>query len=136
MFRLELVNKGSYKVSIGSMRLWLQELQETNSEARELKQQRLQNGPYQDINGVLHYQCLPFMQEAIWIELISRHHNDPLAGHFGIEKTRKFLAKKYYWPTLRHNVEPYVKGCDVCLVLKAVRHKPYSHLQSLPIPTH
>ena len=40
-FRLELINKGSYKVSIGRMRLWLQELQETNSEAQELRQQGL-----------------------------------------------------------------------------------------------
>ena len=29
-----------------------------------------------------------------------------------------------------------MKGCDVCLAFKAVCHKPYSDLQSLPIPTH
>ena len=29
-----------------------------------------------------------------------------------------------------------MKGCDVCLASKAVRHKPYGDLQSLPIPTH
>ena len=132
MFRSELANKGPYKVSIGSMRLRLQELQETNSEAQEL---RTKDG-YQDIDGVLHHQGLPFVPEAIRMELISRHHDDPLAGHFGIEKTRELLARKYYWPTLRHNVEAYVKGCDVCLASKAVRHKPYGDLQSLPIPTH
>ena len=76
------------------------------------------------------------MPEAIWMELISQHHDDPLAGHSGIEKTRELLAKKYYWPILRHNVEAYVKGCDVCLALKAIRHKPYGNLQSLPLPTH
>ena len=70
------------------------------------------------------------------MERISRHYNDPLAGHFGIEKTRKLLAQKYYGPTLRHDVKAYVKGCDVCLALKAVRHKPYGNLQSLPVPTH
>ena len=70
------------------------------------------------------------------MELISRHHDDPLAGHFGIEKTRELLAQKYYWPTLCHDVEAYVKGCDVCLASKAICHKPYDDLQSLPIPTH
>ena len=70
------------------------------------------------------------------MELISRHHDDLLAGHFGIEKTCKLLAKKYYWPTLRHNVKAYVKGCDVCLTSKAVQYKPYGDLQSLPVPTH
>ena len=119
-FRLELVNKGPYKVSIGSMRLRLQELQEADSEAQEL---RTKDG-YQDIDGVLHHQGLPFVPEAIRMELISRHHDDPLAGHFGIEKTRELLARKYYWPTLRHNVDAYLKGYDVCLALKAVRYKP------------
>ena len=41
---------------------------------------------------VLHYQGLFFVLEAIEIELISRHNNNPLAGYFGIEKTRKLLA--------------------------------------------
>ena len=62
------------------------------------------------------------------MELISCHHNNLLAGHFGIEKTCKLLAQKYHWPSFRYNVEAYVKGCDVCLTFKAVHHKPYSDL--------
>ena len=37
---------------------------------------------------------------------------------------------------LCHDVEYYVRGCDVCLSSKAVRHKLYGDLQSLPIPTY
>ncbi len=37
---------------------------------------------------------------------------------------------------LRRDVEAYVKGCDVCLASKAVRHKPYGDLQLLTVPTH
>ena len=77
---------------------------------------------------MLHHQSLYFVPEAIRRELISQHYDNPLAGHFGIEKTRELLAKKYYWLTLRHNGEAYVKGCDVCLASKAVRHKPYGDL--------
>ena len=29
-----------------------------------------------------------------------------------------------------------MRGCDICLASKTVRHKPYGDLQSLPIPTH
>ena len=130
----ELTNKGPYLASIGSMRLWLQELQETDSEAQELRQQVQKS--YKKVDGVLHHQGLSFVPEAIRIELISRHHDNLLAGHFGIEKTCKLLAWKYYWPTLKHNIEAYVRGCDVCLTSKAVRHKPYGDLQSLPVPTH
>ena len=84
----------------------------------------------------MHHQGLSFVSEVIWTELISRHHDDPLAGHFGIDKTKDLIGRKYYWPSLRKDIEAYVKGCDVCLGSKAVRHKPYGDLQSLPVPTH
>ena len=77
-----LSNKGLYKTSIGNIRLRLLELQETNFKVQELK---MKNG-YHDIDRVLHYQGLLFMLKAILIKLISRHHNDPLAGHFEINK--------------------------------------------------
>ncbi len=85
---------------------------------------------------MLHHQGLLYVPEIVRTKLISRHHDDPLAGHFGIDKTRELIARKYYWPTLRHDVEAYVIGCDVCLASKSVRHKLYSDLQSLPMPTH
>ena len=91
---------------------------------------------WKDVKGVLQYQELPYVPEIIRSEVISRHHNDLLVGHFGIDKTRELVGRKYYWPSLRRDVESYVRGCDVCLASKAVRHKPYGDLQSLPIPTH
>ena len=109
------------------MRLRLQELQDGDKHACKLRARQLAKD-WQVINGVLHYQGLPYVPEIIRAELISRHHDDPLAGHFGIEKTRELVARKYYWPTLCQDVEDYVKGCDVCLVLKVVRHKPYCDL--------
>ncbi len=77
---------------------------------------------------MLHYQGLPYVPKVIRSELISRHHDDPVVGHFGIEKTRELIARKYYWPTLRRDVEAYVQGCDVCLTSKAVRNKPFRDL--------
>lgn len=46
------------------------------------------------------------------------------------------ISASIYWPSLRKDVEAYVKGCDVCLALKVVWHKPYGDLQALPVPTH
>ena len=89
---------------------------------------------YQKANRVLYLSGLLFVAKAIQIELIGRHYDNFLAGHFGIEKTGKFLAWKYFWLSLQHNVEAYVKGCDVYLASKAVRHKPYGDFQSLPVP--
>ncbi len=76
------------------------------------------------------------MPEVVRTELISRHYDDPLVGYFGIDKTRELIARKYYWLTLRRDIEAYVTSCDVCLASKAVRHKPYGDLQSLPVPTY
>ena len=118
------------------MRLRLAKLQEFDKKARKIRATReLQEG-WKDSNGVLQHQGLLFVPEIIRTKLISRHHNDPLARHVGIDKTKELIGRKYYWPSLRKDVESYVKGCDVCLDLKAVRHKPYGELQALPIPTH
>ena len=117
------------------MRLRLQELQDGDNHARKLRAGQLTKD-WQDFNGVLHHQGLPYVPKIIWAELISRHHDDPLVGHFGIEKTHEFVAQKYYWLTLCHDVKDYVKGCNLCLALKAVRHKLYGDLKSLPVPTY
>ncbi len=90
---------------------------------------------WEDIKGVLKYQGLPYLPEIIRYEILSKHHDDLLAGHFGIDKTRELVARKYFWLILRRDVEAYVKGCDVCLVSKAVQHKPYGDFHSLPLPT-
>ena len=37
---------------------------------------------------------------------------------------------------LQHNVQTYDKSCKMCLILKAVWHKPYYDFQSLPVLTH
>ena len=78
--------------TIDNMRLRLQGLQEINSEAQELRQKEA----YSEINRVLHYQGLPFIPKDILMELINQYYDDPLAGYFGIEKTRELLARKYY----------------------------------------
>ena len=91
---------------------------------------------WEEIDGVLHYQVLPYVPELIKTELISRYHNDLLAGHFGIKKTQELVARKYYWKTIRRDVENYVKKSDVCLAFKTMRYKLYRDLQSLLIPTH
>ncbi len=106
-----------------------------DEEARRIREQGLKEG-CEEIEEVLHHQGLPYMPEIVRTELISRHYDDPLAGHFGIDKTRELIARKYYWPTLHRDIEAYVTGYDICLASKSVKHKPYGDLQSLPVPTH
>ena len=130
----ELANKSPYKVSIGGMRLRLAEQQKSDKEAQKIRAKSLKG--YKELNGILYHQGVVFVPKTIRIKTISWYHNDLLAGHFGIDKTKELVGQKYYWPSLQRDIEDYVKGCDVCLGSKVVRHKPYGVLQSLPVPTH
>ena len=117
------------------MRLRLSELQDNDEEAKALRVADLPKD-WEDVKGVLQYQVLPYVPDIIRYEIISCHHNDPLAGHFEINKTRKLIGRKYYWLSLRKNVKFYVRGCDVCLASKAVCLKPYGDLELLLVPIH
>ncbi len=123
------------QASIGGLRLRLPELQAEDQEARRIRKQGLKEG-WEEIEEVLYHKGLPYVSKIVKTKLISRYHDDPLASLFGIDKTRELIARKYYWPTLRHDVEAYVTGYDVCLASKSVKYKPYGDLQSLPVLTH
>ena len=118
------------------MSLRLSKLQENNEEAKLLRSSASLPEGWEHVEGMFQFQGLPYVPEIIRSKVISCHHDDPLPGHFGIDKTRELVGQKYYWPSLRRDVKNYVRGCDVCLVSKTVHHKPYGDLQSLPVPTH
>src|SRR6185295_5589696 len=41
-------------------------------------------------------------------------HEDPLAGHFGVDRTYQKIAEWYYWLDLRKQVYDFVRTCDTC----------------------
>ncbi|SPC61346.1 uncharacterized protein UHOD_11575 [Ustilago sp. UG-2017b] len=42
----------------------------------------------------------------------------------------------FFWPGMSKFVHTFVDSCETCRRIKAVRHKPYGHLKSLPVPPH
>ncbi len=52
----------------------------------------MKDGWEENADKVLYHQGLLYVPEIVKTELISRHHDDPLAGHFGIDKTRELIA--------------------------------------------
>ena len=116
------------------MRLRLPELQENNKETKLFRGFAGLLEDCKDVKGVLQYQKLPYVPAIIRSKMISCHHNDLLAGHFGIDKKRELVGRKNYWLSLKRHVKSYVRECDVCLTLKAVCYKPYGDLQSLLVP--
>ena len=67
--------------------------------------------------------------------MISCYHNDQLAEHFKIDKIQELISRKYYWPSLKKDIETYIWECNVCLASKAARHKLYVDLQSFFVLT-
>ena len=76
------------------MRLGLQELQAEDEQAQKTRVEHLEG--WDNIDGVLQHQGLSYVLKIIRAELINRHHNNQLAGHFGIEKIRELITRKYY----------------------------------------
>lgn len=51
-------------------------------------------------------------------ELLRSCHAGDLAPHFGVFKTFKRLALRYFWPKMYSDVEKFVGGCDICSAYK------------------
>lgn len=67
---------------------------------------------------------------------MNKYYNDPLTSHFRIKKTKELISRKYHWPSLKKDIEAYIKNRDICLALKVVRYKPYGNLKLMPILTY
>lgn len=72
---------------------------------------------------------------AILAEVMKLHHDDPLAGHYGVNKTLELLRRSYWWDGMEEDVRSYCRECDICQRVKVKRHRPYGLLSSLPQPT-
>ena len=67
-------------------------------------------------------------------DLLSRYHEDPLAGHPGVIRLLELVRRNFWWPRLARDVANFVAVCDTCQRNKPLSGKPHGLLQSLPIP--
>ncbi len=73
--------------------------------------------------------------EALWIKILKKHHDDPLAGHLATKKTYNTLCHKYFWPNIYKQVDAYCTSCLICQGARVIRGKKPGELKSFPIPT-
>ncbi len=45
--------------------------------------------------------------------VISAFHDPPYRGHPGIAHTHTLLSANYWWPSIKKDMEEYIKGCTV-----------------------
>ena len=104
---------------------------------KELSANSGREGYYLGRDGLLLYKGRVVVpaQRALTQELLYLYHNDQFAGHWGIEKTKELLERKFYWPGMDADVKEYVTTCSVCQNIAIPRHKPYGKLKPLPVPS-
>lgn len=67
------------------------------------------------------------------LKLLMNAHDDQIfGGHYGVKKTKGKL-QKYYWPSISHDIEDYVKTCPTCQRHKPGREKRAGLLQPMPV---
>ena len=47
-------------------------------------------------------------------EIIRLHHNMPIEGHEGQQKTIELVTRNFWWPGVTKEVKQYGKGYDTC----------------------
>jgi hypothetical protein len=57
-----------------------------------------------------------------------------IVGHKAARKTRDYISRWFWWPTLAKDVEAFCKSCGICQTTKTSTSKPKGLLHSLPIP--
>jgi hypothetical protein len=89
-----------------------------------------------DPSGLILYRDLVYVPnvKALINELLHEHHNSPMAGHFGIQKTYEAVARSYYMPQLRQEILNFVRTCSTCTRSKSHTHKPFGKLQPIEPP--
>ena len=68
-------------------------------------------------------------------DVIIANHDHPIAEHPSIKRTHDLIMSKYYWPTLKKDIEAYVKGCDTCQKVKAKNSSTTTPLHPNEIPS-
>ncbi|SPC65346.1 uncharacterized protein UHOD_11060 [Ustilago sp. UG-2017b] len=79
--------------------------------------------------------CVPDV-DNLRLLIVQDRHNSPSVGHPGRRKTLSLVRRSFFWPGMSKFVHTFVGSCETCRHIKAVRHKPYGHLKSLPVPPH
>uniref|UniRef100_A0A670JBN2 Gypsy retrotransposon integrase-like protein 1 n=1 Tax=Podarcis muralis TaxID=64176 RepID=A0A670JBN2_PODMU len=67
-------------------------------------------------------------------KVLQQLHDAPSAGHFGKDKTAELVARDFWWPKMRGEVEDYVARCDTCQRAKPVHRAPAGLLEPLQTP--
>ena len=112
------------------------EIQNRISEVSSGSSRRANTAWTVDDRGLLRYKDRIWIppEESVKAEILQRFHDDPLSGHFGVNRTEELIQRQFQWKGMRRDIQEYVSSCAVCQRTVSKRHLPYGSLVSLPKP--
>ncbi|MBW0558879.1 hypothetical protein O181_098594 [Austropuccinia psidii MF-1] len=72
--------------------------------------------------------------EELQLNILQTHHDSPLAGQPGQDKTLKLIKRDSYWAGMNQFIKDYVSSCQQCSRNKNIHHK-FGLLKPLHIPS-
>ncbi|MBW0464692.1 hypothetical protein O181_004407 [Austropuccinia psidii MF-1] len=73
--------------------------------------------------------------EEIELNILLKHHDSPLDGHPGQEKTLKLIKRDFHWAGMNQFIKYYVSSCQQFSRNKNINHKKFGFLKPLQIPS-
>lgn len=107
---------------------------ETDSSAKEAKVQPKTGQSDPEPHSMTQDGRILLQSDADKEVAIQAAHYNPLAGHFGFQKTIKKVSRHYYWKGITKDIADYCNDCLRCRMSAAAKHKPYGKLAPLPPP--
>jgi hypothetical protein len=102
--------------------LYLKEKRTNENFTKKEKQQLINKAKYyQIINGQLYkkprkwnHEPLKVLRRSEFETLMKMMHDQPTAGHLGIETTYNKIKDKYYWNQMYDDIKEYIRTCNTC----------------------
>jgi hypothetical protein len=105
-----------------------------NTDAIAMAQKISTTDGYQWQNDLLLHKSQVYVHHSLCLDVLRMHHDDHLAGHFGVARTLELLSRNYWFPSMSSDVEKYVSIYDICSRGKPSRHLKHGELMPLPVP--
>ena len=76
----------------------------------------LRDEEWREANGVIYKKGKVYVlkDDKLRAEIIRLHHDMPVGGCRGQQKTVELVTRNFWWPGVTKEVKQYVKGCNAC----------------------
>ena len=75
--------------------------------------------------------CQVILPPMLHTKILEILHDNPTAGHLGIDKTDARFLEAFYWPNMKKIIARYIKQCEKCEMFKTPKENSTAPLQPI-----